>query len=204
MDSSHLLPRSELLKRAREGNAEALATLLASVRNLHRVLVKVRDDKDLRKKIDTSDVLQETEMQALKDFVNFRGESVGEFICWLREILHTKRAKAARLYRTKKRDMTLEQELELGMEESAQALASLAHSDDTSPVDRAIQRERELQVSDALEKLPESQREVAELHYIQEMTLREVGERIGKSENAVQKLWARALTKLREIVKENS
>ncbi len=203
MDSLRSLRRSELLKLAREGNAEALAALLASVRNLHRLLVKVRHDKDLRKKIDTSDVLQETELQALKDFDNFRGESVGEFISWIREILKTKRAKAARLYLTKKRDMTLEQELDLGLEESAQALASLAHSDDTSPVDQVIQVERELKVADALGKLPETQRKIAELHYIQEMTLREVGKRLGKTENAVQKLWARALMKLREILKED-
>lgn len=194
--------RPELLQQARQGDVDSLGALLASLRNYLKRLASVQHDRNLRKKIDTSDVLQETEYQAVKDFPDFKGQEIGEFVNWLREILTTKRLKAARTYLTKKRDMTLEQELDVGLHESTQNLVSLVPGDDTSPLDQAMQRELELRVSDVLDQLPASQREVVELHHMKQLTLREVSEQLGKSENAIQKLWARALAKLSKLLKD--
>ena len=47
---------------------------------------------------------------------------------------------------------------------------------------------------DALERLPESYREVLILHHLEELTFPEVARRLGRTVDSVEKLWTRALT----------
>jgi len=188
--------RTDLFNRARQGDMDALGSLLKSFRNNLRMLASVRNDKDLRRKIDTSDVLQEIEMQAIGDFPSFRGESIGELLNWLRQILKTKLAKAKRSYWTQKRNVHLEQDLNADGENSDDAVASIAQDDGTQPLERLIQLETALKLFDTLKNLPDAQQEVVNMYYFEGLTMQKAGERIGKTENAVQKIWTRALANL--------
>jgi RNA polymerase sigma-70 factor (ECF subfamily) len=55
-------------------------------------------------------------------------------------------------------------------------------------------------LADALERLPESYREVLILHHLEELPFPEVARRMGKSVDSVEKLWARALARLRRAL----
>jgi RNA polymerase sigma-70 factor (ECF subfamily) len=77
--------------------------------------------------------------------------------------------------------------------------AGLVASDpDASPEASALQRERVTTLAKALDRLPATQRDALALRYAGDLTARQIGEVIGKSEAATQKLISRALDTLRE------
>ena len=60
-----------------------------------------------------------------------------------------------------------------------------------------MRRERAVLLANVLSELPADYREVLVLRELEGKSLAEVAERMGRSPNAVQKLWARALVLLR-------
>jgi RNA polymerase sigma-70 factor, ECF subfamily len=66
------------------------------------------------------------------------------------------------------------------------------------PEASAIERERLASVAAAVDRLPDVQREALALRYAAGLTAREIGDVLGKSEQATQKLISRALATLRE------
>ena len=66
------------------------------------------------------------------------------------------------------------------------------------PERRAIERERRARIAAAIDRLPDVQREAISLRYAAGLTAREIGDVVGKSEQATQKLISRALATLRE------
>jgi RNA polymerase sigma-70 factor (ECF subfamily) len=75
-------------------------------------------------------------------------------------------------------------------------LADLA--DAASPEASAIERERLASVAAAIGRLPSAQREALALRYAAGLTAREIGEVLGRTEHATQKLISRALATLRK------
>jgi RNA polymerase sigma-70 factor (ECF subfamily) len=72
------------------------------------------------------------------------------------------------------------------------------HQTTPSPEDAALQSERAAELRALVLALPEPQRDAVALRYAAGLTAREIGDVIGKSEAATQKLLSRALEALRE------
>ena len=69
-------------------NSEAESgSMLARFRSYLQLLAEARLDRRLRSKVDPSDVVQQTLLQAYKAWRQFRGTSDGEVAAWLRQIL---------------------------------------------------------------------------------------------------------------------
>jgi RNA polymerase sigma-70 factor (ECF subfamily) len=68
----------------------------------------------------------------------------------------------------------------------------------SSPEESALDRERLANVAAALSRLPAVQREALALRFAAGLSAREIGEVLGKTEQATQKLISRALAALRE------
>src|SRR5229473_6861180 len=77
----------QLIAKARQGNAESLGALLELYRNYLYPLARTQIDLHLQARANTSDVVQETFLQACSHFSRFRGTSEKELIAWLRRIL---------------------------------------------------------------------------------------------------------------------
>ena len=76
-----------LIEDAREGDAEPLGQLLEFYRNYLTVLATTQLDRRLRRRMNPSDLVQETMLAAHHDFGQFRGRSKRELLAWLRQIL---------------------------------------------------------------------------------------------------------------------
>src|SRR5262249_32653105 len=101
-----------LLKQARLGNVDALRRLLELYRRCLTLLVRLQIDRRLRGKVDAADLVQETFLQAHRDFGQFRGEREAELAAWLRQILANNLANLVRHYRgTGRRDVGFERRL---------------------------------------------------------------------------------------------
>lgn len=187
-----------LLASARGGDAAALGRMLERYRNYLLALARVQIGRRLQRKVEEGDLVQETFLEAHRAFPRFRGTTEAELAYWLRQILAARLAMLLRHYfGTAQRNLDLERELSDALDESSQTLGSAFVSDGTSPSQGAARREQAVILADALARLPEDYARVLTLRHLDSLSFPEVAERMGRSVDAVEKLWARALVKLR-------
>jgi RNA polymerase sigma-70 factor (ECF subfamily) len=187
----------QLLRAARGGDAEALGRLLELYRSYLALLARLQIDHRLQGKTDASDVIQEVFLQAHRSFGEFRGQSEGELVEWLRKILATRLANVVRqFYGTQRRDVRLEQKLDRELDRSSKVAQALVASH-SSPSQNAARREQAVLLAEALSRLPADHREVIVLHHLEGLTLADTARRMGRSVGSVEKLWVRALAALR-------
>jgi RNA polymerase sigma-70 factor (ECF subfamily) len=197
---THLTPEL-LLSQARDGDSSAVGQLLELYRQYLLLLSRLQIDRTLRVKLDASDVVQETFLEAHRDFAHFRGGTMPEFVAWLRQILVRNLANQARRYRgTRGRDIRLERSLSVGVGESSGHLSAYLASTVNSPSHSASQDEAAVILADALARLPADYREALILRNLEELTFPQVAERMGKTVDSVKKLWVRGLAQLRQHV----
>jgi RNA polymerase sigma-70 factor, ECF subfamily len=72
-----------LLTEARAGNADTLGRLLELYRHYLSLLARMQIGQRLQGKVDESDLVQETFLEAHRNFGRFRGTSEAQFIQWL-------------------------------------------------------------------------------------------------------------------------
>lgn len=85
---------------------------LDDYRSYLNLLARINMAPKLRSKLDASDIVQQTFLQAHRSLGEFRGQSDAERAAWLRKILARNLAHAARDYRRDKRDVAQERSLE--------------------------------------------------------------------------------------------
>jgi RNA polymerase sigma-70 factor (ECF subfamily) len=189
-----------LIDRARREEPGALERLLESYRNYLRLLARTGLDVSLQSKADPSDLVQDALLKASQRFDQFRGANDAELAGWLRQILARCLADFVRRYRTGSRRAGREQSLDQLLDRSSEEMKRILATDDASPSASAERRDLGVVLSDALADLSEDYREVILLHHLEGMGWDEVARRMGKSPGAVQKLWTRALRKLRPLM----
>jgi RNA polymerase sigma-70 factor (ECF subfamily) len=192
-----------LIEQARRKEPQALDNLLDSYRNYLRLLARTGLDAALNAKADPSDLVQETLLKAHQKFAQFRGQSEGELIAWLRQILANNLADLGRRYHVAGTpQLGREQSLEQALDASSNALNRLLARDVQSPSASAERREMAVVLADALAELSPDHREVLVLRSLQERDWDEVATLLGRSPGAVRMLWARALKQLRPLIEK--
>jgi RNA polymerase sigma-70 factor (ECF subfamily) len=194
---------ADLLTLARAGDGVARGQLLEQYRGYLLLLARLQIGRRLQGKTDAGDMVQETFLEAHRDFGQFQGESEGELICWLRRILATNIANLTRHYLgTRRRDVRLERQLAAELDQSSRVLDGALVANLTPPSQQAARREQAVLLADALQLLPDDHREVIILRHLEGLTFPEVAVRMGRSLDVVKKLWPRALARLRRILGE--
>jgi len=194
------LDQSGLIESARNGDAEACGRLLDGYRSYLSLLARIQLDRRLQGKVDPSDLVQETFLQAQQGLPGFHGLTEPELLQWLRQILAARLAKLMRhFYGTQRRNVRLEQELDDDLDRSSSAVQALAASQ-SSPSQQAARREESVLLAGALDRLPADYREVIVLRQLEELSFPEVAQRMGRSVGSVKQLWMRALVQLRRLL----
>jgi RNA polymerase sigma-70 factor (ECF subfamily) len=196
-----MINAEHLLQEARAGDPATLGRLLDVYRRYLALLARVQIGQRLQGKIDASDLVQETYLEAHRNFGRFRGTSEGQFVCWLRQILAAKLADLLRHYLgTQGRDVRLEREIEDALDRSSILLDRGLVAPQSSPSHQAARREQAVLLADALAELPDDYRDVITLRNLEGLTFPEVARRMGKSLDSVEKLWMRGLARLRQLL----
>ena len=185
------------LPAARAGSREALGQLLEAARQYLLSIARQEFDPDLRAKNSPSDVVQETFVEAQRDFGQFQGDTEAELLAWLRQLLLHRVGKLRRRYRdTQKR--RLAREVALGGDDSFEGPAGALAANALSPSGQAMEHEEDQALQEALGRLPEDYRRVISLRHEERLPFEEIGRRLDRSPDAARKLWARAVERLHE------
>jgi RNA polymerase sigma-70 factor (ECF subfamily) len=180
------------LAAARSGSREALGEALEACRGYLLQIAQRELSPELRPKGGASDLVQQTFLEAQRDFDRFQGDSEDEWRAWLRQLLLHNLANFARGYRdTAKRAIGREVALPEG-ETPPGGAAGLA-GDVPSPSGMAMANEQSEAVRRALERLPETYRQVLLWRHQEGLHFVEIGRRLNRTANAARKLWARAV-----------
>ncbi|HMF20442.1 MAG TPA: sigma-70 family RNA polymerase sigma factor [Gemmataceae bacterium] len=153
--------------------------------------------------LDHSDVASEVFTRALEKIDGFVGTSEGELRNWFRTIL---RNFLTDEYRRLQCGPQFIGYLHAHLEKSSAALEKLLDGKDPSPSQNAVRNEVELRVAEAIESLPDDQREVVILRYRHGTKIKDIAEQLGKTKKevvtkkAVAGLLYRAQQRLRQVL----
>ena len=208
MTTDRELPSNELptnsdieswIRLAKGGSSDAMGTLLQTFRQYMSIIAEHGLQGEMQAKVGRSDVVQETFLEAQRDFESFRGQTREQFEAWLRRLLLNNLLNCRRKFReTQKRACSREVPLESYDSRQPTELAS----DDTSPSGRAIRNEEAVRLEQAMSNLPEHYQIVIKLRNHQRLSFVEIGKRMDRSPDNARMLWSRAFESLANAVEQ--
>jgi RNA polymerase sigma-70 factor, ECF subfamily len=192
-------PSETLLSAAHAGDEQAWRDLLKLHSHRVRRLVELRMDPRLQARVDPSDVIQESFVEAwtrLGDFVRDRPMS---FFLWLRFLTGQRLISLHRHhFGSQKRDAGREQARKTaspGM--SSVSLARRLFTDGTSPSEAAVRTEEVDQLKVALDTLDDEERDVLALRHFEHLNNAETAQVLEICESTSSTRYLRAIRKLK-------
>jgi RNA polymerase sigma-70 factor (ECF subfamily) len=198
-DALSNLPRDrssfpELLRRAREGDEQAINHLLVDYRNYMLLVANEQFDRKVQGKFGPSDIVQESMLAVRGGLNRFRGDNHEEFLAWLKAIVKNGIREASRHYQgVQKRQIGRERSMN-GPGDNGPSVADRFFT----PGTQAMANEEELLLQQALARLPDDYRQILQLRNWQQLTFEEIGSQLNRGADAVRKTWYRALVKLQQ------
>lgn len=188
------------LRKAAAGDNAAWTALLADHHDRLRRMVALRLDPRLAGRVDPSDVLQDTYLDAMAQLPAYLREPKLPLFLWLRFLTghHLGRAHRHHLG-TQARDAGREVSLCRGPMPEASSAMLAAHllGKEARPSEVAMLAERKLRLQEALNCLDPLDREVLALRHFEQLSRAEIAKVLGVSEAAAGKRHLRALERLR-------
>jgi RNA polymerase sigma-70 factor (ECF subfamily) len=186
----------EIVGRAAAGDQAAWQNLVRTYRERLRRMVALRLDPRLQGRVDPSDIVQETFLDAAGRLADYQSEPPLPFYLWLRQLAGTRLAKAHRHHLgTLSRDVRREVALP-GV--SSAALADHLAGREGRPSDAAARLELRARLEALLDRLDPLDREVLALRHFEQLSNAEAAHVLGLTEAAASKRYVRALERLRE------
>lgn len=202
-------PIAEIIISVRDGDMQTpgqlqkLGQLLQLYRNYLSVLATTQLDRRLRRRMGTSDLVQETMLAAHRDFGQFRGGSEGELLAWLRQILSNCLSHAVeKNIHAKKRDMRREvgiDQVAKKLDDSVASMSNLFADNTATPSQIAGRRELAAELANQLAKLKPNYRDVIVYRNLQDLSFGEIADRMEIKSGAARMLWTRAIAKFKEV-----
>jgi RNA polymerase sigma-70 factor, ECF subfamily len=185
------------LAAAHAGSREALGRALEACRAYLLRVAREGIPGDLQAKGGASDLVQETFLEAQRDFAHFQGKTEAELLAWLRCLLLNNVANFARGYReTGKRQVSREVSLEHPDSSSVGDIDLQANT--ATPSMEAMAREKAEAVERALKRLPEDYRRVIALRNQDRREFDDIARLMERSADAARRLWSRAIERLQQ------
>ncbi|HEV8067612.1 MAG TPA: RNA polymerase sigma factor [Planctomycetaceae bacterium] len=185
----------QLLARARAGDRGALGELLENNRDYLRNLADRLLDDRIGRRIDASDVVQQTCLSVHKQIGEFVGQDAAQFAAWLRQIHERNIRNAVRdQLHTEKRAISREERLPDG---DAHAIRQ------TTPSQHVVRREESAKLAKAIGQLVEDEREALHRRYLEGQSVAEIAAAMGLSKDALARLFKRAMKNVKRQLRDD-
>jgi RNA polymerase sigma-70 factor, ECF subfamily len=168
------------------------------------LMARMKLDRKLCGKLDASDVVQQTLLEAHQALESFRGDDTAAQAAWLRKILARNLANAVRDLTRGKRDVRRERALRQDLDASASQLDGWLAAEQSSPSQKMERHDRALQLAEALSQLPDTQRDALLLRHFQGLSLAEIAAELECTIAAVTGLLHRGLKNLRKSLSQGN
>jgi RNA polymerase sigma-70 factor (ECF subfamily) len=188
-----------LLVRAGNGDGDAVNELIERHRDSLRRMVAARMDRGMSRRVDASDIVQETLLEAHRRLTDFLRAGSMPFHLWLRQIARDRLIDAHRRNRALRRDVGREQPMsrERGLDQSSLDLAAQLCDLELTPAAATVRKELEARFWAALEALSDEDREIVLMRHQEQLGNSEVAELLGLTPPAAGMRYLRAIRRLR-------
>src|SRR5262245_15588337 len=176
------------LPAAQAGSQEALGEILEACRRYLLGIANQEFDSGLRAKGNPSDLVQETFLEAQRDFQNFRGSTEAELQTWLRRILLHNLANFIRHYRQTSRRQIGREVFLAATDSTSQYDVALA-ADTPTPSRQVMAGEEAQELQQALTRLPSDYRQVLLLRHQEDRSFEDIAHIMQRSSNSARLLW---------------
>jgi RNA polymerase sigma-70 factor, ECF subfamily len=190
----------ELLRRAHAGDREATERLLDRYRPFLHQVVALRLDPKVRPRVDPSDVVQETLLEAFRRLTDFLERHPMPFRIWLRRTA-LERMFNIRAHHVDAARRAVGQEVPIP-ERSSLLVAGRFLAADSTPSRQLSRRETVRRVNQALAGLGEADREILFMRDFEGLTYEEVAWALEIDPAAARKRYGRALLRLQKLLAE--
>lgn len=177
-------PGSALLREARRGSPTAVSALFERYGGRLHLLIRARLGRQLRRRLESRDILQATLLKAFQGLDRFEGSGSRSLMAWLGTIAVDEIRDQAEFHGRKKRDLARERTLHSQLD----PVAAQLHTE----VSRIRLEDDVRRLEEALDELSDAHRDVILLRGFEERSFNEIAERLGKSPDACRMLFARA------------
>jgi len=191
-----------LIHRAADGNVAARNELLQRYRGRLRNMISVRIDDRIARRVDASDVVQETLAVADQRLDAFLKDQPIPYYAWLRSLA---RDQLIRIYRqhilAQRRSVTREQPWNLAMTDaSAMLLSERIAASTLSPSEQLARKEIHARVKQLLSEMAVQDCEIIIMRHLEGLSVKEIAQVLELSESAVKSRHFRALSAIRLIL----
>jgi RNA polymerase sigma-70 factor (ECF subfamily) len=187
-----------LLEQARAGDRQAFEQLFAGHRTYLRQVIELRLDAQLRARIDSSDVVQETHPEAFRRLPDYLERQPMPFRLWLRKtacerLVMIRRQHLGAARRAVRREVALP-------DASSLQLAQQFLAGGSTPSQRLDRQERANKVRQAVAQLSETDREILLMRNLEMLSNQEVGHVLQIDPATASQRYGRALLRLRKFL----
>ncbi|WP_173917303.1 RNA polymerase sigma factor [Halobacillus sp. Marseille-Q1614] len=178
-----MIPEERLIKKVLAGNVQATRMLIERYKHhVFKVSMSVMRDEKL-----AEDVAQETFLKMLAALPSYQGPG---FRTWISRIAYRKALDEKRKMKRRPEEPV---EWDFDRESSGQI----------SPESQLFKKESKESIYQAINQLPENYREVVEAYYIDELSYKEMGKKLGLAEKTVEMKLYRARKWMKKHWKED-
>jgi RNA polymerase sigma-70 factor (ECF subfamily) len=189
----------ELLELAQTGDEQACRELLLDVADRLERYITGKMPQKHQGSFSAEDVLQEVLFAIHRDLASFSPQSGASFYSWCYRIADNRLLDAIRRFERKKRGGD-RKKVERVSEQSGAEFIDAVPGKATTPSVRVAKKERAVAVHEALEDLPENQREALKMRFIENRSQNSIAGRLAVSQAAVEGLLKRGKHKLAEML----
>jgi RNA polymerase sigma-70 factor (ECF subfamily) len=192
-----------LVDQAAQGDDAAWERLMSEHRPRLRRMVALRMDRRLNGRIDPSDVIQESYIDAARRLKEYSENPSMPFFLWLRFLTAQRLMEQHRRHLgAQARDANREISLYHGAFPEATTADLAAHllGKLSTPSQVAIRVEQTIRLQEALNSLEPIDREILALRHFEQFSNGEAAEVLGLDKSAASKRYARALVRLKDVL----
>jgi RNA polymerase sigma-70 factor, ECF subfamily len=191
-----------LLEQGRSGDSRAFDELFRRHRAFVRQVIDLRLDDRVRARLDPSDIVQETQMEAFRRLPDYLEHPPMPFRLWLRHTACERLLKAQRHHLgAKKRTALREDVLPEG---SSVQLAKQFLARGSTPSQQLSRRELIQQVRQVMAELSETDREILIMRNLEQLSNQEAAQALEIEPATTSQRYGRALLRLRQLLVEHN